>query len=186
MCIRDRLYAEWDGGRGVSKSELERRTWGDGSSHGRRFDRFVRQHLGVSTSKTSKQTGRIEDLERQVRSLGFHPAGTEPTNAEIQLQHSRSACLSALRVWNDPDASSFRTGAFSLLFVTAWNSLALAVLQRDVVEWRKIRRGQPVLRDGVEESLNTEELIALAFGGNANRGTRENIRFWLDIRNGVA
>ena len=30
--LAERLYAEWDGGRGTSKSELERRTWGDGSS----------------------------------------------------------------------------------------------------------------------------------------------------------
>lgn len=181
----EQLYEAWDNGRGLSKSELERRTRGDGSSHGRRFDRFVRHHLGVSTNKPSKQTDRIGDLERQLRSLGVHPAGVDPTNAEIQLQHSRSACLSALRIWNDPD-ETFRSGAFSLLFITAWNSLALAVLERDSTDWRKLKDGEPVLRDGVEQSLDTRELVALAFRDDANRGTRENIRFWLDVRNSVA
>lgn len=38
-----RLLAEWDEGRGTSKSEIERREWGDGGAHGRRFDRLIRQ-----------------------------------------------------------------------------------------------------------------------------------------------
>jgi len=135
--LAERLYAEWDGGRGTSKSELERRTWGDGSSHGRRFDRFVRQQLGVSTSRTSKQTDRIADLEQQVRSLGSHPVGAEPSDTDIQLQHGRAACLSALKAWNDPDAG-FRTGGFALQFVTAWNSMSIALLQRDGIGWRKV------------------------------------------------
>ncbi len=183
--LAERLYAEWDEGRGTSKSELERRTWGDGSSHGRRFDRFVRQHLSVSTTRPSRQTDRISDLEKQVRSLGGHPVGAEPTDMEIQLQHSRAACLSALQVWNDPD-SGFRTGGFSLQFVTAWNSLSLALLQRDGVEWRKLKSGVPVVRQGVEQALDTGDLIGLAFPGDDVAGLRENVRFWLDLRNAVA
>lgn len=180
-----RLYEAWNEGRGVSKSQLERETWSDGSSHGRRFDRFVHQHLGVSTSKRSKQTTRIEDLERQIRSAGFHPVGTTPTSHETQVQHARAACLSAVRIWNDPDGT-FRTGAFALLLVVAWNSLALAVLQRDGVEWRKTKNGKPIIRNGSEQTLDTADLVQTAFGGGADRGTRENIRFWLDLRNAVA
>ncbi len=183
--LAERLFAEWDEGRGTAKSEIERQAWGDGSSHGRRFDRFVRQQLGVSTTKRSKQTDRIADLEQQVRSLGSHPVGVDPTQTEIQLQHGRAACLGALHVWNDPDAG-FRTGGFALQFVTAWNSLALALLQRDDIEWRKIKDGVPVVRDGVEQSLDTADLIELSFPGNEHAGLRENVRFWLDLRNAVA
>lgn len=183
--LAEHLYAEWDGGRGTSKSELERRTWGDGSSHGRRFDRFVRQQLGVSASKTSKQTDRIADLEQQVRSLGSHPVGSEPSDSEIQLQHGRAACLSALKAWNDPDAG-FRTGGFALQFVTAWNSISIAVLQREGVEWRKVEDEGPIERDGVEQSLDTSDLIRLAFSDDRHIGLRENVRFWLDLRNAVA
>jgi hypothetical protein len=184
--LAERLFAEWDGGSGTSKSELERRTWGDGKSHGRRFDRFVREHLGVSTARPSKQTDRIHDLEQQVRSLGAHPAGAEPSASDVQLQHARAACLSALRVWNDPVAA-FRTGTFSLLFVTAWNSIALAVLMRDGEEWRRLDDdGSPVVKDGAEQSLDTIDLVQRAFVGDDRRGLRENVRFWVDLRNAVA
>lgn len=183
--LAERLLAEWDEGRGTSKSQIEIREWGDATAHGRRFDRFIQRTLGVSTIRPARQTDRISDLERQVRSLGAHPVGVEPTMSEVQLQDSRSACFSALRVWNDPDAK-FRTSAFSLLFVTAWNSLALAVLQRDKTEWRRLKGGKPVRRDGMEESLDTAELVALAFPGDKNAGLRENVTFWLDIRNCVA
>lgn len=181
-----RLYAEWDQGRGTPKSELERRTWNDGSSQGRRFDRFIWNHLGINTTKSSKQTNRIEDLERQVRSLGQTPVGTTPTSVEIHLLHSREACLSALRVWNDPIAS-FRTGTFSLLFVTAWNNLALALAKRDEIEWRDLDKyGQPILTDNTEKVLDTYSLIKLVLPEDDNKGTRENIRYWIDLRNKVA
>lgn len=183
--LAERLFAQWDGGKGTSKSQLERETWGDGKSHGRRFDRFVREHLGVSTARPSKQTDRIEDLEQQVRSLGRHPVGIEPTEHEVQLQHARAACLAALRVWNDPQAQ-FRTGTFSLLFVTAWNSLALAALLRDNLEWRRLKDGVAVLTNGAEQSLDTIDLMSTAFSNDGQRGLRENARFWIDLRNAVA
>jgi hypothetical protein len=180
------LLAEWNDGEGASKSELERRVWNDGSSHGRRFDRFIRENLGVPTTKRSKQTDRIADLERQVRGLGRAPVGSEPTLWEIQLQHARNSCVAALRTWNDPTAT-FRTGAFSLMFVAAWNSLAIALIDRGNGEWRKVdRAGAVKIKDGVEQSLDTVDLAALAFPGGERRGLRENIRFWLDLRNCVA
>lgn len=184
--LAEYLYKAWNQGQGVAKSELERRIWNDGKSHGRRFDRYILQHLGISTNKPSRQTDNISNLKRQVRSLGAHPIGDEPTEIEIQLQHSREACLSALRIWNDP-TTTFRTGAFSLLFVTAWNSLALAKLQRDGIEWRKMDpQGQPIIRDGVEQALATDKLIHRAFSDGDHYGLRENIKFWIDLRNYVA
>lgn len=73
IALARELLAEWDEGRGTSKSEIERRVWGDGGAHGRRFDRFIRQTLGVSTNRPSKQTDRIATLEAQLRRLGEVP-----------------------------------------------------------------------------------------------------------------
>ena len=145
----------------------------------------ISKHLNIDTAKQSKQTKRIADLEQQVCSLGSHPVGREPEGFESQLQHSRAACLLALRVWNDPQAS-FKTSAFALLLVTAWNSLALALLQRDGVEWRRSQDGEPVMRQGLEMSLGTDKLVSQAFQGGDHRGLRKNVKFWLDLRNCVA
>lgn len=181
-----RLYAEWDHGRGTSKSAIERRTWNDGRSHGRRFDRFILKHLGINTATQSKQTGRIKALESQVRSLGRHPVGTEPSDLERQLIQSREACLAALRVWNDPVAS-FRTGSFSLLFVAAWNGLLRALAIRDGIEWRELNDdGTPVTTDGIAHSVDTRDLLNRTLQGADLAGTKENLRRWIEIRNSVA
>lgn len=184
--LANELLVAWDGGDGDSKSELERKHWDDGSSHGRRFDRFIRQTLGVETTRKSKQTDRIGDLEAQIHGLGRSPIGIDPPGWEVQLLHARNACLSGLRVWNDPQ-ERFRTGTFALLFVTAWNSLAISLLQRDEHEWRKLEAdGSPMLREGVEQADDTMALIGRSFGGAENLGLRENVQFWLDLRNAVA
>jgi len=183
------LLARWNYGVGVSKSRLEVEIWGDASSHGRHFDRFVRTHLGISTRRTSKQTDRIVDLERQVRGLGGIPVGGSPTEWEYQLTHARESCLAGLRIWNNP-TGRFRVGAFSLLFVTAWNSLAIAVLQRAGAEWRKTdpESGDPLRVEGTDQAKDTRELMEAAFpGGDTDAvSLRENVRFWLDLRNCVA
>ena len=180
------MYAEWDEGRGTSKSELERRYWDDGSSHGRRFDRFIYNHLGIQTSKSSNQTNRIEELERQVRSLGQHPVGINPTDEEKHLLKSREACLAALRVWNDP-TSSFRTEAFSLLFVTAWNNLALAMAMRKGIEWRELdNAGRPIMIEEMAKPVSTSNLIKLVLSQNEYNGIKANINFWIDLRHCVA
>lgn len=184
--LANELLAAWNNGEGVSKSELERKHWNDGSSHGRRFDRFIRQTLGVETTRKSKQTDRIADLEAQVRGLGRSPVGVEPLAWEVQLLHARDACLSGLRVWNDPQ-ERFRTGTFSLLFVTAWNSLAIAMLQKAGQEWRKLEAdGTHCFVDGVEQSEDTMVLIGQAFRGPEHYGLRENVQVWVDLRNAVA
>ncbi len=186
ISLAHRLYAEWDEGRGTAKSQIELREWGDGTSHGRRFDRFIRRTLGYSTTRPSRQTDRIGELEAALRKLGEVPPGSKPAVWEVQLQHARNAALSALRVWNDPTAT-FRTGTFSLLFVTAWNSLAIAILQKMKGEWRELdEAGQPTLFGGMEKSRDTLELINDALPGDVRRGTRENIADWAALRNAVA
>jgi hypothetical protein len=180
------LLAEWDEGRGTSKSEIERRVWGDGGAHGRRFDRFIRQTLGVSTNRPSKQTDRIATLESQLRRHGVTPDGVEPPEWAAQLQHCRHAAIAALRAWNDP-TSSFRTESFALHFVTAWNSLAIAVLQRDEAEWRALDdNGEPEQIDGRDKAKETHELVGLAWPGARHDGLRRNGDFWTGLRNHVA
>lgn len=180
------LYDRWKAGE--KKSRLEIEVWGDATAHGRRFDRFVRQHLGVSTTRPSKQTDQIAELRGQIKRLGALPTGGEPESWEVQLQHARGACLAALRHWNDP-AGQFRTSAFALMFVTAWNALAIAVLQKSGGEWRKLDDAGDIVRvNGTEQALDTPELSARAFPGESitERGLRENIKFWTDLRNCVA
>lgn len=136
--------------------------------------------------KPSRQTDRIADLEAQLRRLGLVPDGRELDEWEQQLDHGRHAALAALRVWNDP-AATFRTESFALLFVTAWNSIALAVLQQEGEEWRDLdETGGPRMVDGRERALETGELIASAFGGDRHLGLRRNVEFWIGLRNQVA
>ena len=184
--LAERLLAEWDEGRGTSKSQLELREWNDGTSHGRRFDRFIRKTLGVPTTKRSKQSDRIEDLEGQLRRLGLLPIGARVEGWEPQLQHARNAALAALKTWNDPSAT-FRTGTFALLFVTAWNSLAIALLQQRDGEWRELDdEGNPTLFEGMERSRETLDLVRDAFPESDHRGLRENVHDWIQLRNCVA
>lgn len=186
VALARELVAEWDEGRGTSKSEIERRVWGDGGAHGRRFDRFIRQTLGVSTSRPSKQTDRIATLEAQLRRLGEVPDGSELTDWEAQLQHGRHAAVAAIRAWNDPVAT-FRTETFALLFVTAWNSVGIAVLQRAGSEWRDLDdSGTPRLIDGRERAMETGLLLAAASPGARHLGLRRNVEFWIGLRNHVA
>lgn len=184
--LASRLLAEWDEGQGTSKSEIERREWGDGGAHGRRFDRFIRQTLGVATTKPSRQTDRIGDLEAQLRQVGIAPHGRELEEWEQQLDHGRHAALGALRVWNDPLAT-FRTETFALLFVTAWNSIAIALLQQAGDEWRDLdEQGKPRTVNGRERALETGELMVAAFGGERLLALRRNVEFWIGLRNQVA
>lgn len=184
--LAERLYAEWDEGRGTSKSQIEIREWDDATAHGRRFDRFIRRTLGVSTSRRSRQTDRISELEQQLRRIGASPVGSTPEPWEEQLQHARNAAVAALRVWNDP-VNAFRTGAFSLLFVTAWNSLAIAVLQqRDEPWFERDESGNAIEVDGFVRACETLELVAEAFPGPEHRGLRLNVEDWVSLRNCVA
>ena len=166
--LAQQLYAEWQAGK--PKSRIERETWNDGRSHGRRFDRFISQTLGLPTVKRSKLSDRVSDLEEQIRSLGHVPVGAQEEPWERQLAHARESCLSALRLWNDPTAS-FRTEAFALLMVTAWNALSIAILQKRNQEWRDTdEAGTPIQVDGVDQALDTRQLVAKAFSDDEHLG----------------
>lgn len=83
--------------------------------------------------------------------------------------------------------AAFVPTAFSLLFIAAWNSLALAILQKSGTEWRELTStGKPVVVDGREKALTTGELVAAALPEEAHRGLRKNVEFWLGLRNQVA
>ncbi|MEM8710831.1 MAG: DUF3644 domain-containing protein [Planctomycetota bacterium] len=184
--LAQRLLAEWDGGKGKAKSRIEIETWNDATSHGRHFDRFIRTTLGIQTTRPSRQSDRIALLESQVRGLGALPVGTDEGGWEVQLHHARASCLAAIRTWNDPTAP-FRTGSFALLFVTAWNSLAIAIAIRDGIEWRKLdKEGSVKVHKGVEQARDTSDLVGELFSGSERRGLRENVQFWIDLRNAVA
>lgn len=49
-----------------------------------------------------------------------------------------------------------------------------------------MKDGAPVVKNGVEQALDTIKLVRLAFGRDSNHGLRENLRFWIDLRNAVA
>lgn len=184
--LANHLYERWNAGE--SKSQLEIQTWQDATSHGRRFDRFIRSHLGVSTTTPSRQTTTIESLSRQILLLGGVPDGVAAQPWQTQVQHARESCLAALRVWNDPTAR-FRTGAFSLLIVATWNALCIAILEKAGQEWRaRGADGHVVTKHGVEQALDTMQLVRLAFpsGDTRSRALFENVKYWLDLRNCVA
>ncbi|HUF98001.1 MAG TPA: DUF3644 domain-containing protein [Ilumatobacter sp.] len=146
----------------------------------------MRRTLGVETNRPSRQTDRIGDLERQLLASGVLPDGLELGEAETQVLHARNAALAALRVWNDP-AATFRTGGFSLMFVAAWNSLAVALLMRRNERWWSCDvAGEPITSDGVLHSLSTPELVERAFPGAERRGLRENVQDWVLLRNAAA
>lgn len=185
-----RLYAEWDEGRGTSKSEIERREWDDSGANGRRFDRFIFQHLGVKTSRRTKQSDRFAEFASEFPLPGEEESDdvtpqTAPTTPEEYIERARTVCLLALAAWNDT-GRPFRTGAFATPFLTAWNSLAVAVLQRDDLEWRMMKDGKPVRRGGADRPLDLVTLIDLAFPGETNAGLRQNLRFWVDLRGAIA
>lgn len=75
-----------------------------------------------------------------------------------------------------------------MLFVIAWNSVALAGLRRSGEEWRELDdEGAPViLEGGQEKALDTWELIAAAFPGSRNLGLRRNVQFWIGLRNRIS
>jgi hypothetical protein len=193
--LAERLWAEWDQGRGTSKSQIEIREWDDPTAHGRRFDRFIRRTLGQSTNRPPRHAGRVAELERQVRRLGAVPTGPAVLEWEPALYHARTACLAGLRLWNDPTAT-FRTGGFALHIVAAWNSLSMAVLHKRGGEWPKLDDQRPTgARDGAGhpratmeagQPRATMEMVHEVFAGPQYAGLRENVCDWVNLANSVA
>jgi hypothetical protein len=63
IALAEELLAEWNEGRGTSKSQIEIRIWNDATAHGRRFDRFIRRTLGVATSRKFTNSNEAFDGE---------------------------------------------------------------------------------------------------------------------------
>ena len=75
-------------------------------------------------------TARIERLEVLLRARGVSPTAAGDLAEEYRLlANARESALAALRIYNDPVAG-YRTEAFIVLMVGAWNSLLQAMLER--------------------------------------------------------
>ena len=83
IALARELFEAWQNGE--SKGSLERRIWNVGSLHGRHFDRFIHDTLGLETTRRSKQSELIDELQRQIRSLRAHPVGTPEVDWQLQL-----------------------------------------------------------------------------------------------------
>jgi hypothetical protein len=185
--LAGRLLGAWKSGR--SKTQLELETWGS-SDAGRAFDAFVTRWLGLADPRRPSSGDRIERLEARLRQFGIPPDGDDALwTWESQLFHARESMLEAIRCWNDP-VSRFRSSTFSLLGVTAWNALAIALLMRDGRCWwdsPDAAFDQAGETDPIEpKSLGTRELLALAFGTASSAALRANVQFWIELRNRVA
>jgi hypothetical protein len=75
-----------------------------------------------------------------------------------------------------------------LHIVVAWNSLAIAMLQRSGEEWRRLDdNGVPVVGSAGETlSMDTMELVGRALPHDRHRGLRQNLQDWVDLRNSAA
>lgn len=190
--IAAEMYGRW--GRGESKSSLEAEYWGSSSAHGKKFTAYVKKWLDFDTETKSPQSkqisllrARVEELESQLRDPERQSAADRDSAGERPiLANARESALAALRIYNDPVAG-YRTEAFILLMVTAWNSLLQAILERAGVDYyERDSNGGQVLIDGQPKVLGTPQLIGKALADDENRAVRENLGFFMKLRNQVA
>jgi len=179
------MHERWKAGEAKSRLEIE--YWNDSTSHGKAFTAYVRRWLGVETERKSSQSERMDELEDLLRVHGISPSDAGDLAEEFRLlAKARESALAAVRVYNDPTAG-FRTETFILLMVVAWNSLLQAMLERDHVDYyERDDEGNQVPINGRPKVLETWELIGLALGGSGNRALRENLDFFLGLRNQIA
>ena len=178
------MYQRWEGGEPKSRLELE--YWEDATSHGKAFSGYVKKWLGIDTERKSVQSLRVERLERLLHAHGIAvDPGEELSDESRLLARAREAALAALRVYNDPGAG-FRTEAFILLMIVAWNSLAMALLEHRSISYLELEEGEPLLVDGRPRVLDTWQLINLALDSPAQAAVRWNLDFFLKLRHQVA
>ncbi|MHB1640058.1 MAG: DUF3644 domain-containing protein [Candidatus Dormibacteria bacterium] len=107
-------------------------------------------------------------------------------DSESLVAAAREAALSAVRIYNDP-AASFRTQAFIVLMIVAWNGLLQAILRRRSVEYyERDSHGSPVLIDGQRKVSDTWQLIQLALDGPQFNAIRANLDLFLRLRHQIA
>lgn len=179
------MYERWQAGE--KKSPLEIEYWGDATSHGKHFTSYTKRWLGVTTETKSSQTQHIERLEGLLRSNGISPTDAGDLDEQFRLlAKARESALSALRGYNDPLAG-FRTEAFIVLMIIAWNSLFQAILERDGTDyWARDAEGVQLKIDGRPKTKETWELAQLAIDGSENEAVRQNLDFFIRLRNLIA
>ena len=183
--IATEMYECWQ--QGEPKSRLEIEYWGNATAHGKKFTGYVKKWLNVETESRSLQSARIEELEAILRARGISPTAAGDLAEEYRLlANARESALAAVRIYNDPVAG-YRTETFIVLMVGAWNSLLQAILERDDIDYyARDESGAQELIDGRAKVLSTWELVDLALGGDEHRPVRENLDFFLKLRNQIA
>ena len=179
------MHERWQSGEPKSRLEIE--YWGKGTAHGKAFSGYVERWLGIDTEQRSGQSLRIAHLEALLRASGISPTeGRELTEEYRLLAKSRESGLSAVRVYNDPDAG-YRTETFVVLMLIAWNSLLQAMLERSNVDYyERDENGAKIIVGGSEKVLGTWELVQLALGDDEHRNVRANLDFFLRLRNRIS
>lgn len=183
--IAKKMYERWQAGE--KKSRLEIEYWDDATSHGKHFTSYTKRWLGVTTESKSSQTQHVERLEGLLRANGISPTDAGDLDEQYRLlAKARESALSAVRGYNDPLAG-FRTESFIVLMVIAWNALFQAMFERDGTDnWARDERGHQVKIDGRPKALDTWELTQLAIGGAEYEAVRQNLDFFIHLRNLIA
>lgn len=183
--IATQMHDRWKGGEPKSRLEIE--FWEDSTSHGKAFTAYVRRWLGLETEKKSPQSERVRELEDLLRVHGVSPSDAGDLSEQYRLlAKARESALAAVRVYNDPTAG-FRTETFVLLMVVGWNSLMQAMLERDHVDYYvRDEDGNQIPIDERPKVLETWQLVELALASPDKRAMRENLDFFLGLRNQIA
>ena len=183
--IATEMYERWQ--QGEPKSQLEIEYWDNATAHGKKFTGYVKKWLNGETESKSLQSARIEELEAILRARGISPTAAGDLAEEYRLlANARESALAAVRVYNDPVAG-YRTETFIVLMVGAWNSLLQAILERDDIDYyARDESGAQELIDGRAKVRSTWELVNLALGDDEHRPVRENLDFFLKLRNQIS
>ena len=179
------MYERWQ--QGEPKSRLEIEYWDNPTAHGKKFTGYVKKWLGVETERKSHQAARIEELEALLRARGVSPTAAGDLAEEYRLlANARESALAAVRIYNDPVAG-YRTETFIVLMVGAWNSLLQAILERSGIDYYdRDEHGAQQMIGGRAKVLGTSELVSLALADDEHRAVRENLDFFLKLRNQIA
>ena len=183
--IATEMYDRWRNGE--PKSTLESEYFGNTTANGKVFSTYVKKWTGTDTERRSRQSVRIEELEAILRANGISPDEDSDLPEEFRLlANARESALAAIRIYNDPLAG-YRTEAFVVLMIGAWNSLLQAMLERSGIDFHeRDEDGNKVQIREREKVLGTWELVELALDGDEFRPLRANLDFFIGLRNEIA
>lgn len=108
-----------------------------------------------------------------------------PIEVKSLLAKAREAAILAVETYNRPTAT-FRSGAFVVLMVVAWTALFHATFIRKRIKpiYRKKDSRRQVKVDGDYKAWELNECIRQYYG-NANPPERENLKFFIGLRNKI-